>query len=155
MAIVGANDHGNSRPPAARETQAVGVCTSDGVKSGFGRAVAPRKAKIPIVNVESAAVPFVGPTKYESSRAAGCIRAAYQPVKRMRLFGLTVTPAVQPNLGENQGTLARQILQPCEITLPWLPRFQIDVETNQIEKGKVQIFRGRKVHIRNQPSWTF
>src|SRR5260221_468448 len=82
MAIVGETAHGNSGPRAGREPQAIGVCLSDGVKRGLGRAVAPCKAKIPFVNVESAAGPFVGPAKYESPRATSCIRAAHQPVKR-------------------------------------------------------------------------
>ena len=55
----------------------------------------------PVVDLEAAAVPLVGPGEHERARAAGGERGAHLPVERARLRGLAVPERVEAGLGEH------------------------------------------------------
>ena len=72
------------------------------------------------------------------------------PVQAGGLRRLAISPAVQANLGYEQWPVASEVLETRKIGVVVVPRFQKNVEAQQVQKGQVQVFRWRIVGIRNQ-----
>ena len=117
---------------------------------GFGAAVAPHQAEVPVLDVVAAAVPLVGPGEDESPGAAGSEGRAHLPVQAVRLFLVAVAAAVQADLGHQQRLLAGQVLQPVEVGLQRLAAFQIDVEADDVDERQLQVLGRREVDVGDQ-----
>src|SRR2546421_6038052 len=95
----------------------------------------------------AAPVPLVGPGKHKSACAAGGKGGAHLPVERARLGLGALAAAVQSNLGQNQRSVARQVVQPRQVGGEGLLRLQVDVETNEIDERELQILGGGIVDV--------
>jgi hypothetical protein len=66
------------------------------------------------------------------------------------LRGLAVAQAVEPQLTHDERTITGERVQPCQIGDEPLARLEVDVETEEIEERKFQVFRRRIVDVRHQ-----
>src|SRR5439155_17392892 len=103
----------------------------------LGSAVTAGEAEAPVIDLGSAADPFVGPGEHEGAGADCGKRGADLPVQRPRLRLLSVPEAVEPQLAYEQGAVARDVLEAGEIGLQSFPLFQVDVEAHQIQEGEL------------------
>ena len=110
-------------------------------------AVAVGEAEVPIVDVEAAAVPLVGPREHEGARAACLERGPDLPVEHLRLHFLAVPPAVQPDLGHHQGPVAGDVLEPRQVGRERPLRLQVDVEGHEVEERELEVLRRREVDV--------
>ena len=95
-------------------------------------------------------MPFIGPRVDKCTSAARRKRGPDLPIQARRLRFFAVSLAVQANFGDQQRAIPCQILQTRQICLVIVLRFQENVETNKIEERQVQVFRRRKVRVRNE-----
>jgi len=95
-------------------------------------------------------MPFIRPGKDKCSGAATCESAPHLPFKRSSLGLLTVSPAVQTDLRQQQRAVASKGLQTCQVGLECALRFEINVETEKIEEREFQKFSCRKIYVGNE-----
>ena len=142
--IVGANHHGDFWTIAGLGKWHLTERIADGFQSRLGFPLFVREAKGPVVHFFPAAIPFVRPRK---NKQAGASHAASQPdlpFQHFCLFLLAVTQAVEPHLAQDQRPVSGEVLQLGQVTLELLGVFEVDVEAEQVEEGKLQVF-GRGV----------
>src|SRR5262249_20127549 len=73
----------------------------------------------------------------------------------MCLHVLAMSPAIKPHLGHYQRPVSRQVMKASYVRFKLLLGLKVDIERDQVHKGKFEIFRRGVVHIRDQPSWIF
>src|SRR5262249_54425067 len=100
--------------------------------------------------LDPAAVPLVGPRKHERARTALGERAAYLPVDAFRLGRFALAAGIEADLGHDEGAFPREILQPSEVGFEPLARLEVNVEAREVQKGKVEVFGGRKIDVGDQ-----
>ena len=114
---------------------------------GLGAAIAPCKAKRPVIHVLAATVPLVGPRVDERACASRREGGANLGRERGRLSVLPVTVAVEPHLGHHQRALPRNAVQARHICGQPLRRLEIDVVGEQVDERELQVLRGRVVDV--------
>src|SRR5439155_1146416 len=110
-------DDGDAGPREGRGERHIGERLAHRGQRGLRFAVAARETEIPVVHVGSRSIPLVGPRVHERPGTAGGERAAYLPVEHAGLDVLAVAPAVEPELGHEEGAVTREGLQAREVGL--------------------------------------
>ena len=123
---------------------------SNNAERQFRLSIPARQAKIPVHDVLATPVPFVGPSINECPRASCGEGLSYLPVQGSSLRLVSIPVAVESDFRYQQRTIAGEILEPREIGLIFVLRLEENVETNQIEKGQIQIFRRWIVCVGNE-----
>ena len=116
---------------------------------GFPRSV--DETEIPVLDVEPAPVPLVRPAEREGAGAAVGEDRAELLLERPRLRRPAVSPAVEPDLGHDEGAVAGEVVEPREIRLEPLPRLEIHVEAEEVGERQVQVFGRRIVDVGDEP----
>ena len=147
LAVVGAHDDGNAGPWEVGGEGQLGEGLADGGERSLGPAIAVDQAEVPVVDVESAAVPLVRPREHEDPRRPAGEGAADLPVERAGLRFLAVTSAVEAGLGDDQGPVAADVLEPREIGLELRTGLQEDVEADDVDERKLEVLRARVVDV--------
>ena len=103
--------------------------------------------EVPVLDVHAPAVPLVGPREDKRPGAAGCVDRPQLPLEDARLDIDAVASAVEADLGDQQRAVAGDVVEPGEIRLHRLVRFEVDVEADQIEKRQLEVFGRRVVDV--------
>jgi hypothetical protein len=114
-------------------------CTLHGGERRLGLSPAVDQAEVPVVDVDPAAVPLVGPGEDEGAGAAGRVGRAELTLEHPRLRALSVPPAVKPELGDQKRSISRDVVEAPEIGLQELVGLEVDVEADQVEKRELEI----------------
>ena len=130
--VVGADDHGNSRPVHGGPERGLVEGLAHRVHGGLGVALDVGDAKGPVVDLAAGAKPLVCPGKDDRACRPRLERRSDLPVERVGLRQLPIPPAVETQLGQQQRAVAGDVLQPRQIGLQLVPRFQVDVERDHV-----------------------
>ena len=99
-------------------------------------------AERPIIHLRSSAVPLVSPGEHEDTSASASKRRPDLPVHAPRLLIVAVAERVEPELAQDQRTVARDVLEAREVRLERRLTLEIDVEADEIEKRQFErLFR--------------
>jgi hypothetical protein len=74
-------------------------------------------------------------------------RGAHLLVDHLRLALQPVASAVEPDLGQNQGTIIGEIVQACHVGGKTLGRLEVHVEADEIREGELQVLGRRIIHV--------
>ena len=146
-AVVGADDDRDPGPVGVGAEGRLGEGLADRRERRLRRAVAVDEAEVPVVDVEAAAVPLVGPGEDEHARAAGGEGGAHLPVERARLGAFGVAQRVEADLGDEQRAVARDVLEPGQVRLELRARLEVDVEADEVEERQLEVLGGRVVDV--------
>src|SRR5205085_5354098 len=113
----GTDDDGDPRGCRAGHARRLGVGPAHGLERWLGAPLAIGHAEVPVLDLVTTAVPFVGPREDEGARATAGEGAMELPAQRLRLPVLAVGAAVQADLREHERALVGQVLQPREVGL--------------------------------------
>src|SRR5204863_8832777 len=102
---------------------------------------------VPVLDVEAAAMPLVGPREHEHARAAGGKGASDLPVERASLGLLAVAAAVEPRLGDDQRPVAGDVLEAGGVGLELGAGLEEDVETDEIHEVELKVLGAWIVHV--------
>src|SRR6266542_1423463 len=110
LPVVTADNHRDRRPVEVWWERRVSKCVAHGSKRWLRSPVTASETEIPVCNFGIASEPLVGPGKHKGAGAAGRKRCSNLPVEHtgLRVFAMSV--AVQPDLGHNQGPVARDVM---------------------------------------------
>jgi hypothetical protein len=147
LAVARAHHNRYARPPHARREGNPREGAADGVQRRLWTAIAPCDAKLPILDVGPRAVPLVRPRKNESARAPGRKARPDLPVENAGLAILPMSKAVDAELGQDERTVARDVLEPPQIRLQAGLRLETDVERDEVQERKLQILGGRVIDV--------
>ena len=148
--VVGAHDDRHPRQtPVLREGRLEHRLPDSG-QGRLGSPVATGETEVPVLDVEAASVPLVGPAEHEAPRRAGGERGAHLPAQRSGLRRHAVPPTVEPDLRHDQGTVAGEVLKAREIRRQAPRRLEIHVEADQVDEGQLEVFGGRIVDVGDQ-----
>ena len=95
-------------------------------------------------------VPFVGPREDDDARTSDTKGRPHLALQGRGLFLRPVPQAVHPDLREQDRPIVAQAVQPREVVLERLGRFQVHVEGREIKERQPEIFRRRIVHVRHE-----
>ncbi len=95
-------------------------------------------------------MPLVRPGEHERASPARGEDRLDLPRHRRALALLPVAQTIEPDLRHHQRPIPRNVLQPRQVSLQPLARLEVDIETREIEKGQVKVFRRRIVDVSNQ-----
>src|SRR6516164_6702879 len=95
-------------------------------------------------------MPLVGPSENECTDTPCLKRTRDLETKRFPLSYFTIATAVETDLCHQQWLVSGHILQAGQVGIQTLPRLQIDVEGNKIEKWKLEILCSWKIYVRNK-----
>src|SRR5687767_15606500 len=119
--------------------------------AGFRNTACVRETKRPIANLVSSRVPVVRPSKDEGTGQPGGQHFLQMGFQKLCLSEFAVTDSVHPQFAKHERLIAHQVLQSAQVTVKNLPIVQVYVECDEVSKRKIEIFRWRKISIRNQP----
>ena len=100
-------------------------------------------------------MPLVRPSEDKRTRATARECGAHLPVQGPRLPQLAMTAAVEPDLGEDQRPIAREVVESREVGLEALLGLEVDIEAGQVDKPELEILRRRIVHVRDKAARVF
>src|SRR5438093_10653914 len=95
-------------------------------------------------------MPLVGPREDEDPGAAPREGGTNLAVERARLGLLAVAEAVQPDLAQDERTIADEVLQPRQVRVEPVFRLEVDVEADEVEERQLEVLRGRVVDVRHE-----
>ncbi len=150
--VVRAHNHRDTRPGFllfAWERR-ISKCARHGRGNRLRCPLAVDQPERPVLDVESAAPPLVGPG--ECHRPAGALGERRTNVHRGD-GGLPVEPfanAVGAGLGQEQRFVSGDVLQPREIGAQLRLAVQVHVERADVEERQVEKFSRRKVDVREE-----
>ena len=141
--------HAGARRPKTAPRQTPG---RDRRQRRLRLAVGVDQPKRPVGNVVAATPPLVGPG--ERDRAAEAFSKCGAQVHRgdRALVLQALTDAVGASFGEQQRSVAGNLLQPREVGAKLRLAVQVDVERAHVEAVEVQVLRRREVDVRQQGS---
>ena len=148
--VVAANDHRDAGPGGVGQEGGLGVRLADDREGRLGTPLPVRDAELPVGDIAPAPIPFVRPGVGEHAGAAPGEGGPDLPVQRLRLGGLTMAVAVQTDLGHHERALPRDVVEARHVGLEIAPRFQIDVEAEEIEERKPQVLGRRVIHVADE-----
>src|SRR5215468_12101104 len=132
MTVVSAYHDRDAWPLHAGRKGHFSVGIAYGHQRRFRRPAPIRQAEVPVVHILAARIPIVGPRKDKGAGASASKCGSELPVKHVRLLRSAVSPTIEPHFGHQQWTVARQILQPGQVSLETRLRFQINVEARYV-----------------------
>ena len=148
--VVRADDHADARPIKLEPQRGTRERLLDRCQRGLGRSVGTSQTETPVVDVGAAAVPLVRPREDEGAGAARGESRRQLPGERIGLRLVAVSQAVEPQLGDDERAIAREGLQPCQVGLELLFRFEEDVEADEIEERELEVFGRGIVDVRDE-----
>ena len=80
-------------------------------------------------------MPFVGPREHKRAGASGRKSRPNLPIQRAGLDVFRIPKAVESDLRHQKRALPRDVLQTGEVGFQLRLRFEVNVETNQIDEG--------------------
>ena len=95
-------------------------------------------------------MPLVGPREHERASAAAAECRAELPVEDCGLTRLAVSPAVEPDLAEQERAVTRQVVQAGQIGAQAVGGLEIDVEAHEIHERELEVFGRRVVDVRDE-----
>ena len=116
----------------------------------FRAAIVIDHSERPVVDVVPATPPFVGPRERNGAARALGKRGANLHGGQLGLSVVPFTNAVGAGLGDEQRQITGHMLKPRQVFPEVQLVVQVDVERADIEKGQLEIFGGRKVHVGEQ-----
>ena len=149
-AVVAADDDRDLGPRPVLRERHLGERVTDRRQRGLRPPIPAGEPEVPVLDVVAAAVPLVRPREHEDARAPRRERGPDLPVEHPCLRDLPVAAAVEPDLGENQGPIAREVVEPGEVGVQLLPRFQVHVEGDDVQEGQVQVLGRGEVDVRDR-----
>jgi hypothetical protein len=135
--------------PVCRERH-VGEGIANGCQGGLRPPPAVGQAEVPVFDVVATAVPLIGPGEHKGACAAGRECRSHLPVDGPGLGNLAVPAAVQPDLGDDQGPVAREVLEPGEVGLEAVLCFKVDVERGEVHERYLQVLGRGIAHVSNE-----
>ena len=150
MPIVAANHNGNARPVPCGAERSLGKRPVNNLQRDLFCPIPPREAKVPILNIEAASIPFVCPPEYKYSCATTGEGRPDQPIQGLGLALFPITPAVETNLGQDQRAFSRQIVESRQVSFPGILRLQIHVKAHQVQEWQSKVLGCGIVYVSNQ-----
>ncbi len=126
-----------------REIRRLGVFALHDVERRFRRSVAGGQPELPIGNIASVLVPFVGETEYDRPGDASAEGGLNLPFERFAFERLALAQAVHPEFSQHQRFGIGNHLQTGEVILEGALLVQIDIEANEIDVLRAQKLRRR------------
>jgi hypothetical protein len=150
--VVRAHDHRNARPRLLRRgrERRVGEGARHDVGRRLGATLPIDQAEGPVVHVEAAAPPLVGPGERDGAARAFLERRPNVHGGDRRLPVLALTDAVGARFGQQQRRVTGDVLQPCQVGAQLGFAMQVDVEGADVEEGEIEKLGRREVDVGEQ-----
>ncbi len=129
-AVVRTDYDGHPRPRGLRRKRHLGVGKdfADRGQGGLRPSSAVCEPKAPVLDVLSAAMPFVGPGEHKRAGAAACKRTPHLPLQHVGLALLAEPLTVDTDLSEQQWAVPRDVVESRQIGLQTIAFLEIDIE---------------------------
>src|SRR5437870_1236018 len=125
----------------------------NGGERRFWPALPVRQAEFPIVDITPAAIPFIRPRE-DHCPCAPCFESrADLPFQHFGLLSSSIAEAIQSQLAHYKWPVYGDVLQSSQVGLQLLLPLEIHIETAEIQKRKLQIFRTRIIYISDETCW--
>ena len=99
------------------------------------------------MHISAGTEPFIRPRKHHRARAPSGESRLDLPTESARLRFLAISNAVESKLTHDQRAVFGKVLQTRDVGCESFLRFEVNVETNDIEPWQPQIFRCRIVRV--------